>query len=150
MKAYQYDSETKKYIGEIERQIDPLESQAQGKDIYLMPADSTDVVPPEPKDGYDIVFNGTGWEYKEIEKEPEPEPYVPTVEELQARVRSIRNYLLNTTDKYVSVPDFPIDESTRNQYIEYRQYLRDYTESDNWWLSEPLAFDAWVKTTDGK
>lgn len=75
MKAYQYDSETKKYIGEIERQIDPLESLAQGKGIWLMPANSTDIVPPEAKDGYDIVFNGTGWEYKEIEK---PEPYVPT------------------------------------------------------------------------
>lgn len=78
MKAYQYDSETKKYIGEIDRQIDPLESQAQGKEIWLMPADSTDIVPPEAKDGYDIVFNGTGWEYKEIEKPVEPEPYVPT------------------------------------------------------------------------
>lgn len=78
MKAYQYDSETKKYIGEIERQIDPLESQAQGKTIYLMPADSTDIEPLEPKDGYDVVFNGTDWEYKEIPKEPEPEPYMPT------------------------------------------------------------------------
>lgn len=75
MKAYQYDSETKKYIGEIDRQIDPLESQAQGREIWLMPADSTDIVPPEAKDGYDIVFNGAGWEYKEIEK---PEPYKPT------------------------------------------------------------------------
>jgi hypothetical protein len=56
MIAYQYDSETKKYIGEIDRQIDPLESQAQGKEIWLMPADSTDIVPPEAKDGYDIVF----------------------------------------------------------------------------------------------
>ena len=78
MKAYQYHSETKKYIGEIDRQIDPLESQAQGREIYLMPADSTDIVPPEAKDGYDIVFNGAGWEYKEIEKPAEPEPYVPT------------------------------------------------------------------------
>ena len=68
----------------------------------------------------------------------------PTVEELQASVRSIRNYLLNDTDKYVSVPDFPIDENTRNQCIEYRQYLRDYTKNENWWLSEPLVFDAWV------
>lgn len=78
MKAYQYDSETKKYIGEINRQIDPLESLAQGKRIWLMPADSTDIVPPEAKDGYDIVFNGAGWEYKEIPKEPEPKPYEPT------------------------------------------------------------------------
>lgn len=78
MKAYQYDSVTKKYLWEVDRQIDPLESQAQGKEIWLMPADSTDIVPLEPKDGYDVVFNGAGWEYKEIPKEPEPEPYEPT------------------------------------------------------------------------
>lgn len=94
MKAYQYDSETKKYIGEIERQIDPLESQAQGKDIYLMPADSTDIVPPEAKDGYDIVFNGTDWEYKEIEK-PEPSPE-PTIEEKNEQIRQTRAYLYSS------------------------------------------------------
>ena len=88
MKAYQYDSETKKYIGEIDRQIDPLESQAQGKEIWLMPADSTDIVPPEAKDGYDIVFNGVGWEYKEIQKEPEPEE--PTIEEKNEIIRQTR------------------------------------------------------------
>lgn len=90
MKAYQYNSETKKYIGEIDRQIDPLESQAQGKEIWLMPADSTDVVPPEAKDGYDVVFNGAGWEYKEIPKEPEPEPYEPTIEEQNEIIRQTR------------------------------------------------------------
>ena len=52
-----------------------------------MPADSTDIVPPESKDGYDIVFNGTDWEYKEIEKEPEPEPYVPT--ELEKKYKEL-------------------------------------------------------------
>lgn len=96
MKAYQYDSETKKYIGEIERQIDPLESQAQGKEIWLMPADSTDIVPPEAKDGYDIVFNGAGWEYKEIEKEPEPEPYEPTIEEQNEIIRQTRASLYSS------------------------------------------------------
>lgn len=70
----------------------------------------------------------------------------PTAEELQARVRANRNALLDATDKYVSVPDFPIDESTRNQYIDYRVYLRDYTESENWWLSDPLTFDVWVES----
>lgn len=88
MKAYQYDSETKKYIGEIDRQIDPLESQAQGKEIWLMPADSTDIVPPEAKEGYDIMFNGTGWEYKEIPKEPEPKE--PTIEEQNEIIRQTR------------------------------------------------------------
>ena len=97
MKAYQYDSVTKKYLWEVDRQIDPLESQAQGKDVWLMPADSTDVVPPEPKDGYDVVFNGTGWEYKEIPKEPEPEPQPePTVEEKNEQIRQRRAYLYSS------------------------------------------------------
>lgn len=97
MKAYQYDSETKKYIGEIERQIDPLESQAQGVDVWLMPANSTDIVPPESKDGYDIVFNGTGWEYKETPKEPEPEPLPePTIEEKNEQIRQTRAYLYSS------------------------------------------------------
>lgn len=94
MKAYQYDSETKKYIGEIDRQIDPLETQAQGREIYLMPADSTDVVPLEAKDGYDVVFNGTGWEYKEIEK-PAPQPE-PTIEEKNEQIRQRRAYLYSS------------------------------------------------------
>ncbi len=68
----------------------------------------------------------------------------PTEEELQARVRAKRNAVLEATDKYVSVPDFPIDEDTRNQYIEYRQYLRDYTNIENWWLTNPLTFEEWV------
>ena len=67
-----------------------------------------------------------------------------SVEELQANVRAKRNALLDATDKYVSVPDFPIDEDTRNQYIEYRQYLRDYTKAENWWLTNPLTFEEWV------
>ena len=94
MKAYQYDSVTKKYLWEVDRQIDPLESQAQGKEIWLMPANSTDIVPLEPKDGYDVVFNGTGWEYKEIPKEPEPEPLPePTIEEQNEQIRQRRAYL---------------------------------------------------------
>ena len=70
----------------------------------------------------------------------------PTDEEIQERVRAQRNTMLDTTDKYVSVPDFPIDESTRKQYIEYRQYLRDYTKSENWWLSAPMDFDTWAES----
>lgn len=100
MIAYQYDSETKKYIGEIERQLDPLESLAQRKDIYLMPADSTDIHPLEPKEGYDIIFNGTDWEYKEIEKESEP--YTSTEKEIkQSRIIELK-YLLDSKEYWTS------------------------------------------------
>ena len=67
----------------------------------------------------------------------------PTVEEKQAQSRAIRNSLLDDSDKYL-MPDFPIDDAGRDLYIQYRQYLRDYTQSPDWWESEPLNFEDWV------
>lgn len=56
-------------------------------------------------------------------------------------VRSVRNEYLEDTDKFVSVPDFPITEKEKNKYIEYRQYLRDYTKLEDWWKQEPKKFE---------
>ena len=78
MKAYSYDESTKKYKGEVDRQRDPLESKLAGKDVWLMPANATLVEPLEEKEGFDIVWHDDHWEYEEVKKDPEPEPYVPT------------------------------------------------------------------------
>lgn len=67
----------------------------------------------------------------------------PTVEEKQAQSRAIRNSLLDDSDKYL-MPDFPTDDAGRELYIQYRQYLRDYTQSPDWWESEPLKYDDWL------
>ena len=78
MKAYSYDDTTKKYKGEVDRQRDPLESKAAGHDVWLMPANATLIEPLEEKEGFDIVWHDDHWEYEEVKKDPEPEPYVPT------------------------------------------------------------------------
>ena len=67
----------------------------------------------------------------------------PTVEEKQKQVRIVRNGLLDDSDKYL-MSDFPIDDAGRDLYIQYRQYLRDYTKSADWWESEPLKYEDWV------
>lgn len=67
----------------------------------------------------------------------------PTVEEKQEQVRIVRNGLLDDSDKYL-MPDFPIDDAGRELYIQYRQYLRDYTKSADWWEHEPLKYEDWV------
>ena len=66
----------------------------------------------------------------------------PTVEELQSRARSIRDNYLEKTDKYV-LKDFPISEEEQNKYIEYHQYLRDFTKQENWWTVEIMTFEKW-------
>ena len=121
-----------------------MESKIAGKEIYLLPADCTYEVPPEAKEGFDIVWNGNAWEYKEQEKPKEEEPYVPTEDELKAQVRAVRNRYLEQTDKYM-IADYPITDEEREQYTAYRVYLRDYTLEDEWWLANPKTFEELMK-----
>lgn len=86
MIAYKYDSE-KKYLCEVGCQLDPLTSQAQGKDVWLLPANSTFEKPLKEKEGYYVVWNGSSWEYEKIPEKPAPQP--PTYEEQrQARAEA--------------------------------------------------------------
>ena len=60
MQVYKYDEQTKEYIGTEQALIDPLETELQGKEIYLLPANATFAI-PVLKDGFASVFNGK-WE----------------------------------------------------------------------------------------
>ena len=96
--CYRYDQEKKKFMHSEEMHKDPLESKLQGKDVWLLPADCTLIEPPEAKEGFDIIFNGESWEYKEQEKEKDPEPYVPTEKEkMQQEIWQLKAKL-NETD----------------------------------------------------
>lgn len=84
MKAYRYNPITFIYEGEQERQIDPLGSMKAGKEIFLMPANCTDIeMQLEPKEGFDIVFLNNNWEYKEkeVKEEPKIPEYIPNLED---------------------------------------------------------------------
>ena len=73
----------------------------------------------------------------------------PTEDEIiaqkQESVRRIRNQYLEETDKYM-ILDFPISDDERLSYKNYREYLRDYTENDQWWESNPLIYEDWKAT----
>ena len=65
MQTYKYDKDTKEYLYTEEAFLDPLETEQQGQQVWLLPADSTFTAPLEPKDGYAVVWNGEEWEYIE-------------------------------------------------------------------------------------
>lgn len=65
MQYYSYTADTKEFTGIGTARRDPLESEKQGKEIFLLPANATFTVPPKQKDGYAAVWNGTAWEYVE-------------------------------------------------------------------------------------
>lgn len=97
MIAYHYD-ENGYFDGTIECQKDDLESIKQAKTIYLQPANSTNLQPPESKDGFKIRWSGEDWIYEKIEQDPVP--HEPTAEDLKnIRIAELQNYL-NATDWY--------------------------------------------------
>lgn len=60
MQVYIYNEKTKEYIGTEQALINPLESELQGKEVYLLPANAT-FEKPNLQDGFASVFNGK-WE----------------------------------------------------------------------------------------
>lgn len=68
-----------------------------------------------------------------------------TTEELAQEKRAERNAILDATDKFVSVPDYPITDEKREQYKAYRQYLRDLPEQAGFPNVDVLSFGDWAK-----
>lgn len=103
MKAYRYNSVTFIYEGEQERQLDPLGSIKAGKEVFLMPANCTDIeMQLEPKEGFDIVFLNNNWEYKEKEVKEEPiiPEYIPSLEDKLDMLDSEYEYNKKTLFNY--------------------------------------------------
>lgn len=61
MQVYKYDEQTKEYIGSEQALINPLESELQGKEVYLLPANAT-FEKPNLQEGFASVFNNGKWE----------------------------------------------------------------------------------------
>lgn len=63
MKFYLYDEKTKQFIKEQEGYLDPLETKAQGKNVYIVPPFSTTEKPnlTSLKDNEILVFKGDKW-----------------------------------------------------------------------------------------
>ena len=68
--------------------------------------------------------------------------YNPTEDELKTNVRRVRNEYLQYYD-FTQLVDAPFTDEEKAVYAEYRQYLRDYTEGENWWLQNPKTFEEW-------
>lgn len=64
MNVYKYDQQTKEYTGVEIAMLDPLESELQDKEVYLLPANAT-FEQPQEKAGYATVWNGEAWEQVE-------------------------------------------------------------------------------------
>ena len=67
MKFYLYDEKTKQFLKEQEGYLDPLETKAQGKNVYIVPPFSTTEKPnlTSLKDNEILVFKGDKWQVEQ-------------------------------------------------------------------------------------
>ena len=107
MKAYRYNPATKKYEGEVNCQLDPLETKIKGEEVWLLPANSTYETPPPSRDGFDIVWNGSAWECQEI-PQPEPAPEPTPEEQKQMRITELKAQLDGTDYKIIKCSEYSL------------------------------------------
>lgn len=70
------------------------------------------------------------------------------IESEQNRVRSIRNsYLEQFVDPIISnqIRFSEMSETDKEKILNYRRYLLDYTNNENWWQMLPLDWENWNK-----
>lgn len=68
----------------------------------------------------------------------------------EQEVRAIRNSYL---EKYVDPKQLvlvwnSLTEDERKKYTDYRQYLLDYPETENWYEQNPMTFEEWKQGSD--
>ncbi len=127
MLAYRYKDDGI-YEGEATCQIDPLESELKGEEVFLLPGNCTWTMPPEEKEGFDRKFDKESgeWEYVEKKKDPEPEPYVPTEKDLLNQdLWKYKNELQATDYKCLKFVDGALTEEEYAEVRVQRQALRD-------------------------
>lgn len=114
MIAYMFDENTKEFVGEIESQLDPLESELKGEEIYLLPANSTFTYPLESKEGFKVVFNGDEWIYQKTPIEEHVKESELTDEEIkQNRIQELKLNLYNTDYVVIKIAE---GEATADEY----------------------------------
>ena len=122
MLAYQYNEDSKEFLNEVNCQKDPLESEIAGKDIWLLPANSTCEKPLEPKEGFKVKFLDGAWQYEAI---PEPEPEPTEKEKTEREIWNLKGELSSTDYKAIKCAEGWISEEEYAPIKAERQALRD-------------------------
>lgn len=74
------------------------------------------------------------------------------IEQKQAEVRAVRNsYLVKYVDpKQLVLVWNSLTENEQKEYMDYRQYLLDYPETEGWYEHSPLTFEMWKAQNETK
>ena len=138
MQVYKYDEQTKEYIGTEQALIDPLETELQGKEIYLLPANAT-FEKPNLKDGFASVFNGK-WENIEDNRGKE---YWLDTDSFGTPAKTMKELGAFPTNAVFTAPAKTLDELKADKILELKS-TRDTLET------EPIEYNGNLYDYDDK
>lgn len=79
MQAYMYSITTHEFLESVPCFPDPVRSRIEGREVYLLPANSTVTEPPAKRTGYTALWNGSGWaeveDHRGVQFWPKGAPY---------------------------------------------------------------------------
>lgn len=112
------------------------------KDNKIIAINETGVFPCLVFDSVEEDTEHTVDDYVQVDGEYVLTSSDQAIEQRKVDVRAVRNQYLVDTDKFM-ITDFPISKEEKANYKSYRQYLRDYTEQESWWETNPKTFEEW-------
>lgn len=130
MQVYKYNEKTKEYIGTEQALIDPLETELQGKEIYLLPANAT-FEKPNLKDGFASVWGGEQWENIEDNRGKE---YWLDTDTFGTPARVMKELGAFPAGAVFTTPQQSLEE-LKQQKIDQFKYFRDIEEV------EPISYN---------
>jgi hypothetical protein len=137
--VYKYDEETKEYLGKAEALLDPLETQLQQKEIYLLPADAT-FSAPTLQEGYVSVFKEGAWENIEDNRGKE---YWLQDDAYGTPARKMKTLGALPTDAMFTPPKKMLEQVKQDKIIELK-IMRDSKEV------EPITYQGYSFDYDSK
>lgn len=130
MKIYKYDPKTKEYKATENAMLDPMESKLQGKDVYLMPANATDIEPPN-QEGYAAVWNGENWDMVEDHRK---QKYWLPEDKYGAPAHEMKELGPLPEGATLTAPEKTLDEAKADK-VQQLKWSRDAAEV------EPIEYD---------
>ncbi len=130
MIIYNYDPITFEYTGYSQADLDPAETKAQGKEVYLIPANATTIKPPKTKANETATFCSGSWQIKadyrgqyivDETMQPQiveqignlPNGFIPITEKQAQKIQEDDLYYVISDGKLIKNPDYDKQKKER-------------------------------------
>lgn len=132
MNVYKYDEITKEFMSVETAFLDPLETELQGKEVYLLPANATFTAPLVVKEGYTQVYKDGVWNYVEDNRNKE---YWLATDEYGTPARVMKDLGAFPTDAVFTAPVKPaetVDEIKKRLTDGVENYMNSIVQERNY------------------